>query len=92
MDILITGAAGSSLRPVGRSSLQVIRPVLHCEQNKCAISDLSFDTLSTFCDLFGDDVYEEISEATCVAKRNIPAQMSRDIFPNSLCIKKGVFP
>jgi len=47
------------------------RLVLHCEQNKCAISDISLEKLSEFCELFADDVYEEISESTCVSKRNI---------------------
>jgi argininosuccinate lyase len=47
------------------------RLVLHCEQNACAISGITLEKLGEFCELFADDVYDEMSESTCVAKRNI---------------------
>src|SRR3712207_9046975 len=34
--------------------------VLYCEDNGVAIEDLTLDKLKSFCDLFGEDVYEFI--------------------------------
>ncbi len=43
--------------------------VLYCIDKNCAIDDLSIDELKGFSELFGDDIFEEISLETCVNKR-----------------------
>jgi len=46
--------------------------VLYCEKNGLAIADLPHLQLAEFSDLFGEDVYNEISLEACVQARNVP--------------------
>ena len=43
--------------------------VLYCIEKDCAIDELSISELKDICDMFDDDIYNEISLETCVDKR-----------------------
>jgi len=56
-----------------RSAHEVIgRMVLHCIKEQKAIADLTLDQLQEFSELFGEDVFDEISLEACVAGRKLP--------------------
>ena len=46
--------------------------VLYCEQHKTSIDALTLPTLLTFSPLFEEDVFGEISLASCIEKRQVP--------------------
>jgi len=46
------------------------RLVLYCIDKKCALDDLSVEEFKSFSPVFESDIYDAISLATCVEKRN----------------------
>ena len=43
--------------------------VAFCIEKGCVLDDMPLETYKQFCDLFEDDLYDEISLESCVAKR-----------------------
>ena len=47
------------------------RLVLHCEENNCALDEISLDILKSFSDVFGEDIYAAISMDACINARAV---------------------
>ena len=66
--------------------------VLACEKRGCALDTLPFEEYKAICPAFEEDIYEAISLATCVSKRNTkgapgPSAMQAEINDDELFLK-----
>jgi argininosuccinate lyase len=66
--------------------------VLACEKRGCALDTLPLEEYKAICPAFEEDIYEAISLATCVSKRNTkgapgPSAMQAEINDDELFLK-----
>ena len=69
------------------------RLVLACEERKCTLDTLPLEAYKEICPVFEEDIYEAISLATCISKRNTtgapgPDAMAAEIAADAAFLKK----